>query len=233
MAVKPSEGLREYLAVSETCQQTEHTHSSTAGVRCVGVVDALVDLRAMLGILGIIGLLHPIEEELGAVLEVQEEDSSCGREEKGDAWDKVRAKTMDWGLGWSGRWAGQGNRLGQGLQLPLHCHFTADATVTVTTTVTATVSPTTRPLPPSLSLSLSLSLGEYLRRTPLLWRDYPDWIGFYPLTKQPLRRANPWVQDLCKHPSVLSYLASPKEMPEVKIHKMAPWSNHHPSLGSP
>ena len=40
-----------------------------------------------------------------------------------------------------------------------------------------------------------------------------------PLTKCPLRRANPWVQDLCKHPSVVPYLAPPKK----KIHKMAPW----------
>ena len=56
------------------------------------------------------------------------------------------------------------------------------------------------------------------RRALLLRRVYPEWVGFYPLTKCPLRRANSWVQDLCKHPSILPYPAPPKE----KIHKMAP-----------
>ena len=56
---------------------------------------------------------------------------------------------------------------------------------------------------------------------------YQEWVGFYPITKCPLRRANPWVQDLCKHPSVLPYPSPPK----VKIHKMAPWEQPPPYFG--
>ena len=47
-------------------------------------------------------------------------------------------------------------------------------------------------------------------RAPLLRRIYPEWVHFYPLTKCPLRRANPWVQDLCKRPSVLPYPVPPR-----------------------
>ena len=39
--------------------------------------------------------------------------------------------------------------------------------------------------------------GEYLRT---FAAAYPEWVGFYPITKCPLRRANPCVHDLCKHP---------------------------------
>ena len=38
----------------------------------------------------------------------------------------------------------------------------------------------------------------------------PGMGGFYPHPKCPPGRANPWVQDLCKHPSVLPNLESPK-----------------------
>ena len=41
------------------------------------------------------------------------------------------------------------------------------------------------------SMDLLGSMGEYLCRVILLWRGYPE----------SLKRANPWVQDLCKHPS--------------------------------
>ena len=36
-----------------------------------------------------------------------------------------------------------------------------------------------------------------------------EWVGFYPLPKCPLRRANPWVQDLCKHPNLLMKVFNP------------------------
>ena len=39
-----------------------------------------------------------------------------------------------------------------------------------------------------------------------------------------LRRANPWVQDLGKHPSILA-------PPKVKIHKIAPWEQPPPWFG--
>ena len=48
-----------------------------------------------------------------------------------------------------------------------------------------------------------------------------------PLPKCPLRRANPWVQDLCKHASVLPYPVPPK----VNTHRMAPWEQPPPQLG--
>ena len=65
--------------------------------------------------------------------------------------------------------------------------------------------------------------GVSAPRAPL----YPEWVGFPPLPNCPRRRPNPWVQDPCKHPSVLPYPAPPK----VNIHRMA--SNHHPGLGLP
>ena len=40
--------------------------------------------------------------------------------------------------------------------------------------------------------------------------------AFHPLPKCPQRRANPWVQDLCKHPSVLPDPTPPK----VHFHKI-------------
>ena len=58
---------------------------------------------------------------------------------------------------------------------------------------------------------------------------YPEWVGFYPITKCPLRRGGHSVQDLCKHPSVLPY-PSP---PQVKMHKMAPWEQPPPWFGVP
>ena len=69
--------------------------------------------------------------------------------------------------------------------------------------------------------------GEYLRRALLLRWVYQEWVGVYPLPKCPRRRANPWAQDLCKHPSVSPYPAPPK----VKMHKMAPWEQPPPQFG--
>ena len=66
--------------------------------------------------------------------------------------------------------------------------------------------------------------GEYLRRALLLRRVYLERVGFHPLPKFPLIRANSWVQDLCKHPSILPCLAPPK----VKLHKMGPWEQPPP-----
>ena len=74
------------------------------------------------------------------------------------------------------------------------------------------------------TISVSHALGEYLRCALLLRRICPEWVGFYPITKCPLRRANPWVQDLCKHHSVFPYRVPPK----AKIHKMAPWEEPPP-----
>ena len=63
----------------------------------------------------------------------------------------------------------------------------------------------------------------------LLRRVCLEGVGFYPLAKGPLRRENPWVQDLCEHPSVLLYPAS-----QGKNNIRWPLgSNHHPCLQSP
>ena len=53
--------------------------------------------------------------------------------------------------------------------------------------------------------SIYVASAPRAHRALLLRQVYPEWVGFYPITEFPLRRANPWVQDLCKHPSVLPY----------------------------
>ena len=86
------------------------------------------------------------------------------------------------------------------------------------------------PLRPTFTLTISWdTMGEYQCHTLLLRRVYREQVGFYPLPKCALRRANPWVQDLCKCPSVLPYPVPPK----VKIHKMAPWEQAPPYFGLP
>ena len=50
-----------------------------------------------------------------------------------------------------------------------------------------------------------------------------------PPHKMPPKRANPWVQNLCKHPSILPYPAYPAPR-KVKVHKMAPLE--HPPFQS-
>ena len=62
-------------------------------------------------------------------------------------------------------------------------------------------------------------MGEYLRRTHAA--HAPRTAGLrgtgrlLPAHKNAAKENKPWVQDLCKHPSVLPYLAPPK----VKRHK--------------
>ena len=49
----------------------------------------------------------------------------------------------------------------------------------------------------------------------LLWQVYPDWVGFYPLQKCPLRRVNPWVRhpgrSLTEKTKVFRYTVFPKK----------------------
>ena len=51
------------------------------------------------------------------------------------------------------------------------------------------------------SIQVKTSIPVWNINTLLLRQVHPEWVGFYPLPKCPLTRANPWLHDLCKHPS--------------------------------
>ena len=89
----------------------------------------------------------------------------------------------------------------------LHCTVVHTTTLPYTTNCTVTQSTALGEtkyytlLPGGGGIWYVQNLGA--RTTLLLQQIYPEKVGFYPLPKCPLRRANPWAQDLCKHPSIL------------------------------
>ena len=76
---------------------------------------------------------------------------------------------------------------------------------------------------PKHSLEYSLNFWSQSKKKTFT-AGLPGMGWLLPLPKHPRKRANPWVQNLCKHPSVLPYPAPP----QVKIHKMAPWEHPAP-----
>ena len=83
------------------------------------------------------------------------------------------------------------------------------------------------PMRRSLRAVLNKKKPGPLRTALLFRRVYPDWVGFYPITKCPLRRASHWVQDLWKHHSIFPYLVPPK------VKRWPLRRNHHSNLESP
>ena len=66
-------------------------------------------------------------------------------------------------------------------------------------------------------------------RVSTVQRVYPEWVGFYPLPKCRIRRANPQVQDLCKHPSF------PQTSHKHQLkgpHKFVDWESIPPTQGA-
>ena len=51
------------------------------------------------------------------------------------------------------------------------------------------------------TMALEKASAPHARHACYFYRFTLEWVGFYPLPKCPPRRATPWVQDLCKHPS--------------------------------